>query len=67
MKPQQPPDAIPQTALYPMFRGERVIEFVEKEVPEPEAGQLLIRCQAKMNRINAKQILVVCDRHRFFP
>ena len=46
MKPQPPPDAIPQTALYPMFRGERVIEFVEKEVPEPEAGQLLIRCQA---------------------
>ncbi len=33
MKQQQPPDAIPQTALYPMFRGERVIEFVEKEVP----------------------------------
>ena len=39
MKPQQPPDAIPRTAPYPMFRGERVIEFVEKEVPKPDAGQ----------------------------
>lgn len=36
----------PQNALYPMFRGDRVIEFVEKPVPVPGPGQLLIRCRA---------------------
>ncbi len=37
---------IPSTARYPMFRGDRVIEFIDKEVPGPGPGQLLIRCKA---------------------
>ena len=37
---------IPSMARYPMFRGDQVIEFIDKEVPEPGTGQLLIRCGA---------------------
>ena len=37
---------IPDTAQYPRFRGERIIDFIERTVPEPDHGQLLIRCRA---------------------
>ena len=40
------PPTIPDTAQYPRFRGERIIDFVDKAVPEPGHGQLLIRCRA---------------------
>jgi threonine 3-dehydrogenase len=43
---QDTKEVIPQKATYPMFRGNRTIEFVEKEVPEPATGQLLIQCRA---------------------
>jgi threonine 3-dehydrogenase len=38
--------AIPQTAPYPVFQGNDVIEFVKREVPEPQSGQLLVACKA---------------------
>ena len=41
-----PDQAIPKKAFYPMFRGQGTIEFVEKEVPRPGRGQLLIQCKA---------------------
>lgn len=35
-----------ELAIYPRFRGEGAIEFVEKEVPTAGPGQLLIACKA---------------------
>lgn len=37
---------IPASALSPRFRGEEVIEFEEKPVPEPGPGQLLLAAKA---------------------
>jgi threonine 3-dehydrogenase len=37
---------IPLKAQYACFRGESVIEFVEREVPGPGAGQLVVQCRA---------------------
>lgn len=36
----------PTVAAYPLFRGDGVIDFVEKQVPTPAPGQLLIQCKA---------------------
>jgi threonine 3-dehydrogenase len=37
---------IPASAPYPIFRGSRIIEFVERAVPPAGPGQLLIQCKA---------------------
>lgn len=37
---------IPESARYPVFRGDGRIDFVEKPVPRPGPGQLLIRPRA---------------------
>ncbi|MCB0188731.1 MAG: alcohol dehydrogenase catalytic domain-containing protein [Caldilineaceae bacterium] len=36
----------PPVASYPLFRGDGVIEFVDKQVPEAGPGQLLVQCKA---------------------
>lgn len=39
-------DTIPSSARVPLFVGNKEILFAEKAVPEPEAGQLLLRVHA---------------------
>jgi propanol-preferring alcohol dehydrogenase len=46
--------AIPGRARYPRFAGERTIEFIEKDVPQPGPGQLLIR--GKANALCASEL-----------
>ncbi|MEZ4621817.1 MAG: alcohol dehydrogenase catalytic domain-containing protein [Caldilineaceae bacterium] len=36
----------PTVAAYPLFRGDGLIEFVEKPVPQAGPGQLLVQCKA---------------------
>ena len=38
--------AVPTTMRVPRFRGEGVIDFIEKPVPQPGPGQLLIQVKA---------------------
>jgi threonine dehydrogenase-like Zn-dependent dehydrogenase len=39
-------DMIPSSSRVPLFVGDKEIVFAEKAVPEPEAGQLLLRVRA---------------------
>lgn len=49
---------VPERALYPKFLGQSRIEFIEKDVPAPQEGELLIRsganalCGSERNQFN---------------
>ena len=37
---------IPKSARFPVFRGAGEVEYIDKEVPLPDDGEILLRCRA---------------------